>query len=154
MSVAPVQSDNPAARALAAEMAYYRAHHDEAGTRAGLADLRRPGVTTVLAAPTVPVGKAAAAALVRAGVALTPVSLEDAVTGVVTKVRLGEADAGIAYVTDLQAGQVDGVALPGTRTSLAIAAVAGDPRPADTDLFIAFVRSSRGQQILRSFGFS
>ncbi len=37
---APV-GEAAARAAMLAEMAYYRAHHDEAGTRAGLADLRR-----------------------------------------------------------------------------------------------------------------
>lgn len=119
-----------------------------------LADLARPGVTVVLAAPTVPVGKASAAALRRAGVTVSPVSLEDAVTGVVTKVRLGEADAGIAYVTDLvRAEGIEGTPLPGTTTDLAIAVVSGDAHPTDAEAFLAFVRSPQGQAILRAHGF-
>lgn len=118
-----------------------------------LTDLTRHGIKVVLAGPTVPVGKAAAKALKAAGVTVKPVSLEDAVTGVVTKVRLGEADAGIAYVTDLTGAAVGGVALPGTTTSLAIAAVTGGKSSAYAASFIAFVRSDSGQQILKSFGF-
>jgi molybdate transport system substrate-binding protein len=112
-----------------------------------LADLARPGVKVVLAATSVPVGKAAAKALSSAGVTVHPVSLEDAVTGVVGKVRLGEADAGIAYVTDL-GGDVAGVPLAGTTTNLAIAPVteAGEG-------FVAFVRSAEGQALLKSYGF-
>lgn len=118
-----------------------------------LQDLRRPGLKVVLAGPTVPVGKAAAKALKAAGVTVHPVSLEDAVAGVVTKVRLGEADAGIAYVTDLVGAKLGGQPLPDTTTSLAIAAVAGGPAADDATSFIAFVRGEAGQKILTSFGF-
>jgi molybdate transport system substrate-binding protein len=114
---------------------------------ASLADLARPGVTVVLAATSVPVGKAAAKALSSAGVTVHPVSLEDAVTGVVGKVRLGEADAGIAYVTDL-GDDVDGVPLAGTSTNLAIA-----PVTEDGEGFVAFVRSAEGQAVLKTYGF-
>ena len=113
-----------------------------------LADLGRKGVRLALAAPTVPVGKAAARALDAAGVEVSPVSLEDAVTGVVGKVRLGEADAGIAYVTDVVGADLAGTALPGTTTDLAIGALtaAGDP-------FLAFVLSPDGQAIMKRHGF-
>ena len=114
---------------------------------ATLQDLARKELKVVLAGPTVPVGKAAARALAAAGVHLTPVSLEDAVTGVVGKVRLGEADAGIAYVTDLGDG-VDGVPVPGTTTSLAIG-----PLTDDGTAFVAFVLSPDGQAVLRKHGF-
>lgn len=116
-----------------------------------LADLARPGVKVVLAGPTVPAGKASAKALKAAGVTVRPVSLEDAVTGVVSKVALGEADAGIAYVTDLRAtAAVDGVPLDGLTTDLAIGALNGR---SGSLAFIAFVRSSQGQAILDRFGF-
>ena len=112
-----------------------------------LADLARSGLKVVLAGPTVPVGKAAAKALKKAGVTLKPVSLEDAVTGVVGKVRLGEADAGIAYVTDLGNG-VDGVPLAGTTTNLAIG-----PLTDRGESFVAFIRSPAGKAILTQYKF-
>jgi molybdate transport system substrate-binding protein len=114
---------------------------------ASLHDLARHGLKVVLAGPGVPVGKAAARALARAGVTVTPVSLEDAVTGVVGKVRLGEADAGIAYVTDLGDG-VDGVPLAGTSTDLAIAPLTDAGRA-----FVRFVLSADGQAVLREHRF-
>lgn len=114
-----------------------------------LADLSRPGLRVVLAGPTVPVGKAAARALAAAHVTVAPRSLEQDVKGVVTKVRLGEADAGIAYVTDVTAG-ITGIALPGISNSYPIAVV----RPSPTaQAFVDFVLSTPGQEILASLGF-
>jgi molybdate transport system substrate-binding protein len=112
-----------------------------------LADLARPGLRVVLAGPTVPVGRAATKALAGAGVTVRPVSLEDAVTGVIGKVRLGEADAGIAYLSDLGHG-VDGVALPGTTTDLVIGTLTTDGAG-----FMAFVLGPAGQRVLREHGF-
>jgi molybdate transport system substrate-binding protein len=121
----------------------------------GLADLAKPGLKVVLAGPTVPVGKAAAKALKAAHVTVKPVSLEDAVTGVVTKVRLGEADAGIAYVTDVAgATDVGGALIPGTTTELVISTLKGISAPDDADAFIGYVQSAEGQLILKSFGFT
>ncbi len=120
-----------------------------------LADLGRPGVKVVLANPSVPVGKAAAKLLAKQHVTVRPVSLEDAVTGVVTKLRLGEADAGIAYVTDLVGSLgIQGTPLAGTTTDLAIAPIAGISAPDDADAFIAFVRSAEGRKVMESWGFT
>ena len=119
-----------------------------------LADLAKPGLKVVLAGPTVPVGKAAATALKAAHVTIKPVSLEDAVTGVVTKVRLGEADAGIAYATDLAgATDVGGAPVAGTTTELVISTLKGISAPDDADAFVGYVQSTEGQMILTSFGF-
>lgn len=117
-----------------------------------LADLAQPGLRVVLAGPTVPVGKAANKALAAAGVRVRPKSLEQDVKGVVTKVRLGEADAGIAYVTDVEGakGAVDGTPLPGISNSYPIAAVRPGP---GAQAFVDFVLSAPGQAILASFGF-
>lgn len=117
-----------------------------------LADLARPGLRVVLAGPTVPVGKAARKALAAAGVSVKPVSLEQDVKGVVTKVSLGEADAGIAYVTDLRAaaGSVEGTPLPGISNSCPIAVV---KKRSGADDFVSFVLGRKGQAILASYGF-
>ena len=69
----------------------------------GVADLANPDLKVVICAPEVPCGNYADQILTAAAVTLTPVSLEQNVRGVVTKVTAGEADAGIVYVTDVTA---------------------------------------------------
>ncbi len=50
-----------------------------------------------------------------AGVELNPVSEEQSVTDVIAKVSSGEADAGLVYVTDVNAAgdDVEGIEFPG-----------------------------------------
>ncbi len=61
------------------------------------------GTDYVVCDPSVPCGAAAATVLSDAGVTTRPKSLEEDVKAVLTKVSLGEADAGIVYVSDAQA---------------------------------------------------
>jgi molybdate transport system substrate-binding protein len=122
-----------------------------------LADLTRPDLKVVLAAPAVPAGKYARQALTRAGVNVSPVSLEDNVEAVVTKVGLGEADAGIGYATDATPGRnVDAVQLPDANNVIAEYPAVGlsiGSQRAGGQQFVAFLRSPSGQAVLRRFGF-
>lgn len=122
-----------------------------------LADLARSGLVVVLADPSVPAGKYAAQALAKAGVTVHPASLEQQVTGVLSKVALGEADAGIVYHSDVvTSGQVDGVVIPDTQNVIAdypIAVLASAQNQAGAIAFVDFVLSTEGQSILTSAGF-
>jgi molybdate transport system substrate-binding protein len=123
-----------------------------------LTDLARPGMIYISAGPTVPAGKYAAQALQKAGVSLTPKSLETDVKSVVSKIELGEADAGIVYTTDVKAaaGKVDGVAIPDSYNVVATypLVVVKDSKHTDAaGAFIAYVLSASGQSKLESFGF-
>lgn len=125
----------------------------------GLADLARPGLVVVLAAPTVPAGKYALDSLAKAGVKATPASQELDARSVLNKVALGEADAGIVYVTDvLSAGtRVSGVEIPEQHQVVArypIAVVIGAKNPALARVFLDYLVSDEGQQLLTGFGFS
>lgn len=85
---------------------------------ASLADLIESGPdgeppVTVLCAPEVPCGNAANTLLERDGVELEPSSEEQNVTAVLTRVREGEADAGLVYLSDIMRaeGEVEGISI-------------------------------------------
>ena len=124
----------------------------------GLKDLADPGLKVVLAAPDVPAGRYAAQALAKAEVAARPVSQEDNVKAVVAKVALGEADAGIVYVTDVAAGgdKVQGVDIPRDQNVTAtypIATVTAGGNRDKAQAFVDLVLSGQGRQVLRRYGF-
>ncbi|HEV3400376.1 MAG TPA: substrate-binding domain-containing protein, partial [Acidimicrobiales bacterium] len=126
-------------------------------TIGSLADLARPGVILVLCAPEVPCGRFGAQVLSRAGVDVRPRSLEPDVKGVVSKVSLGEADAGIVYVTDTRsAAALEEVAIPPERNVIAryaIVPVRGGERLPLAEAFIELVRSPSGRAVLDEAGF-
>jgi molybdate transport system substrate-binding protein len=124
----------------------------------GLDDLANPDLKVVLAAPDVPAGKYAQQALEKARVTVRPVSQEDNVKAVVTKVSLGEADAGIVYVTDVTAGggKVEGVDIPEDQNVTAtypIGTVKASKAQDKAQAFMDMVLSPEGQQVLKEFGF-
>jgi molybdate transport system substrate-binding protein len=133
-----------------------------AGVRS-IEDLARPGLRLVLAAEDVPVGTYAREALDKAGVlrrALSNVvSNEEDVKGVVQKVSLGEADAGMVYVTDVTgevAGDLRVVDIPdpvNVVASYPIAVVASSRRPALAREFVDLVTGPEGQRVLADHGF-
>jgi len=122
-----------------------------------LADLSRAGVVVVLADPSVPAGKYGQQALSKAHVTVKPASLELQVTGVLNKVALGEADAGIVYVSDIvTSGKVDGVAIPDDQNIIAdypIAILKSTQNQAVANAFINLVLSGDGQGLLKASGF-
>ena len=124
----------------------------------GLADLAKPGVIYITAAATVPAGKYALQILAKAGVTAHPKSLETDVKSVVSKIELGEADAGIVYTTDVKAAgsKVQGVPIPDAVNVIAtypIVAVKGTKNSNLANAFISYVLSADGQAKLVSFGF-
>ena len=123
-----------------------------------LADLAKPGVIYITEGPTVPAGKYALQALGKAGVKVTPKSLETDVKSVISKIELGEADAGIVYTTDVKAAgsKVQGITIPDSYnvvTIYPVVAVKGSKNLAVANAFIAYVASDAGQATLASFGF-
>src|SRR5260221_5093435 len=113
----------------------------------GLADLAKPGVIYITEAPTVPAGKYALQALKMAGVTVTPRGLETDVKSVVSKIELGEADAGIVYTTDVTAAgdKVSGVPLPRADKVIStypIVSVKATTNSAAANVFIGYVVSA------------
>ena len=123
----------------------------------GVADLANSDLVTVICASEVPCGRYANEIFTKAGVTVTPDSLEQNVRGVVTKVTAGEADAGIVYVTDVTAaGDAAMVEIPADSNVLAeypVATVGASARGEVATAFIEFVTSDDGQAILANHGF-
>jgi molybdate transport system substrate-binding protein len=125
---------------------------------AGLADLAKPGLIVVLCAETVPCGRYAVDAFTKAGVTPPAGSREPDVKAVLTKVALGEADAGLVYVTDVRAAadKVEGVGLASDHNVSARYPIATLREAAHTEAaraFVAFVLSDPGNKILGEYGF-
>ena len=123
-----------------------------------LADLAEADLVVALCAEQVPCGAAAAALLDAAGVVAAPDTLEQDVRGVLTRLSLGEVDAGIVYRTDAlaAAAAVDVVDVPGAGqagTSYLVAPLAGAASPDLATAFVDLVLSPRGRQVLADAGF-
>lgn len=123
-----------------------------------LADLAKPGLKVALCQPQVPCGRVAAKVFSNAKLTLTPVSQEADVKSVLTKVQLGEVDAGVVYVTDVKAAgtKVKGIEIPSgvnASTSYPIATLTSSANPKLADAFVAYVLSSKGTDVLKAAGF-
>jgi len=134
-------------------------------------DLANPNVKFVLTDKAVPIGAYARAALEK--MAADPqfgADFDDKVLGnlrseeanvraVVTKVQLGEADAGIVYASDVTPSvsrDVQSILIPDPFNTIAtypIAVVKDGSNPASARAFIEFVRGATGQEILKRNNF-
>lgn len=108
--------------------------------------------------PSAPCGAAAEQLLESARIQAQAQSLEPNVAAVLAKVTLGEADAGIVYVTDARAAgeNVATINIP-TAVNVVnpyyIAAVEGSPQPELAEDWLALVSSQAGQRVLQAAGF-
>jgi molybdate transport system substrate-binding protein len=126
---------------------------------AEVADLADPDLIVVTCAPEVPIGAYSAEVFDKAGIDVTPDSLEENVRAVVTKVTLGEADAGIVYTTDVLAAgdEAEGVEIPAELNVTAtypIAMTNDAPNPDGAVAFVDFVLAPEGQDVLERYGFT
>ena len=124
----------------------------------GLADFAKPDLLIGLCAEDVPCGEFGREALTNAGVTPSIDTNEPDVRALLTKVESGDLDAGIVYVTDVQAAgdAVEGVEIPADDNVTAtypIATLTDSANAEVADAFVAFVLSDQGQEILSSYGF-
>ncbi len=136
-----------------------------------LKDLAKSGLKLDLADKAVPVGQYSLDFLDKAvkdsgfgpqfkdDVLKNVVSYEDNVKAVVAKVSLGEADAGIVYVTDITAdaapkiGKLDIPDVLNTIATYPIAPISNSKKPDLAKAFVALVLSPDGQAIMAKYGF-
>lgn len=126
---------------------------------ATVADLAKTGVKVALCQAQVPCGTVAKQVFDNAKITVKPVTEEADVKSVLSKVQLGEVDAGVVYVTDVRAAgdKVKGIEIAGdvnASTSYPIAALAKAPNAAGAKAFVAFVLSAAGQAVLMQDGFA
>lgn len=123
-----------------------------------LTDLAREDVITVICAPQAPCGAATEEVTTNADIDLSPASEESAVTDVLGKVRAGEVDAGLVYVTDAStAGEdvqrIDFAESDAVVNRYPIASLKASENAEAAEEFIAYVEGEQGQEVLGEAGF-
>lgn len=136
-----------------------------------LQDLAKPNLRLILAASEVPVGRyslefldrsvqdAAFGAVFKDKVLGNVVSYEPNVKVVLTKIALGEGDAGIIYTSDItpdvvdQVGQLEIPAALNTIATYPIAVVDDSNYTTQATTFMAYILSPAGQEVLARYGF-
>jgi molybdate transport system substrate-binding protein len=131
---------------------------DNPGSIGALADLARSGVKVAVCQPQVPCGKVSAEVFGNAGLTVNPATEEVDVKSVLTKVRLGEVDAGVVYVTDVLAAGDDvvGVEIPpdvNATTTYPIASLEESEHAKEAAAFVDLVLSDDGAEVLEEAGF-
>jgi molybdate transport system substrate-binding protein len=121
-------------------------------------DLAKSSVKVALCQPLVPCGVVAAEVFKNAKITVKPVTLQPDVKSVLTQVELGNVDAGVVYVTDVQAAgsKVKGVTIPASEnatTVYPIAALTHSTEQSIAQAFVAYVLSPTGEQVLKAAGF-
>lgn len=145
---------------------------DNPGNILDIKDLARPGLLLLLADEAVPVGRYSQEMLDRAGeqagygmefkerVLENVVSYEENVRAVLTKIILGEADAGIVYVSDVigvSGADINLIQIPeqlNITASYYIAPLSDSSNLNRGRDFIRYLLSPKGQEILDRYGFS
>lgn len=116
-------------------------------------DLAKSSVKVALCQPQVPCGSVAVKVFANARITVKPVTLQPDVKSVLTQVELGNVDAGMVYVTDVNAAgsKVKGILIPdnvNASTEYPIAAVSKSANSALAQAFVAYVLSPAGQSVL------
>ncbi|AXG76336.1 molybdate ABC transporter substrate-binding protein [Streptomyces paludis] len=123
-----------------------------------LKDLADTKLKVVLAAPEVPVGRYSRQVLDAQKITVKPVSEEPNVRAVLSKVELGEADAGIVYKTDAASAtdKVDAIEIPDAQNAIAdypAATLKTSKHAEAAAAFVAWLSGPEAQKILQAAGF-
>ncbi|MFD7715163.1 molybdate ABC transporter substrate-binding protein [Streptomyces sp. NPDC059814] len=123
-----------------------------------LKDLSDTKLKVVLAAPEVPVGRYSKQILDAQKIEVKPVSQELDVRSVLSKVELGEADAGLVYKTDAATAtdKVDAVDIPDAQNAVAsypAATLKATKNSEAADAFVKWLSTPEAQKILAAAGF-
>jgi molybdate transport system substrate-binding protein len=126
---------------------------------ATVADLAKKGVKVALCQAEVPCGATALKVFDNAKIKVTPVTQEVDVKSTLSKVTLGEVDAGVVYVTDVRAAgdSVKGIEIPAevnASTTYPIAALTASKNKATAQAFVDYVLSPDGLAALTAAGFT
>ena len=122
-------------------------------------DLAKSDVKVALCQPQVPCGAVAQQVFKNVDITVKPVTEGADVKAVLTTVQLGEVDAGMVYLTDVQAAgtKVKGIEIPADQnasTSYPIAALTKAPNAAGAAAFVDYVLSPDGEKVLEQAGFA
>ena len=128
------------------------------GSVSSVNDLAKKSVKVALCQPQVPCGVVAAEVFKNVGITVKPVTLQPDVKSVLTQVETGNVDAGMVYVTDVNAAgsKVKGVTIPASdnaSTTYPIATVSKSTNQSIAQAFVAYVLSPEGEQVLKTAGF-
>jgi molybdate transport system substrate-binding protein len=144
---------------------------DNPGKLAALKDLANPGLKIVFANKSVPVGGYSLTFLAKASklpeytaefsptVLENVVSYEENVKAVLSKIRLGEADAGIVYTTDaatVKDSSIGTLDIPDNLNTIATYPIAAIKNSQNAELakkFVDYLLGPDGQHILIEYGF-
>ncbi|MCE4945879.1 molybdate ABC transporter substrate-binding protein [Streptomyces sp. VTCC 41912] len=123
-----------------------------------LKDLTDTKFKVVLAAPEVPVGRYSKKVLDAQHLTVKAVSQEPNVRAVLSKVELGEADAGIVYKTDAATAptKVDAIDIPDAQNAVAsypAATLKSSQHSAAAEAFVKWLSTPEAQKILQQAGF-
>lgn len=124
----------------------------------GVQSLTRPGLRVVVGAGTTPIGRYARQIFTKAGLTVRWSSEEISARAVLDRVRSGEADAGLVYITDLRSAgaAASSVPIPAAQNVTATyqaAAVKDTGHEDAAEGFVAWLATPDAQRLFNKYGF-
>ncbi|WP_433326407.1 molybdate ABC transporter substrate-binding protein [Spirillospora sp. CA-294931] len=125
----------------------------------GLASLTRPSLRIAIGAATVPAGRYARQIFARKGITVRWTSEEISARAVLDRVRTGEADAGLVYITDLRsagaaAGSIPIAADENLTATYPAAAVKRSEHEEAAAAFVTWLTSDTARKLFIKYGFA